>query len=61
MDFFDDLPVASIVFIAGLILTVVAYLSNEINYIEACAAIGFVGAGTFGVGKVRNEAGRGVK
>lgn len=61
MSFFDDLPVASLTFLAGLVLTVIAYVSNEISYLEATAAIGFVGVGSAGIGSARNGSGRGTR
>lgn len=61
LGFLDDIPVATVTFIAGIVLTIIAYISNEIDYLQATAAIGFTGAGSFGIGYVRNQAGRGVK
>lgn len=60
MNALNDLPVASLTFLAGLVCTVIAYISNDISYLEATAAIGFTGVGSYGIGKVRNEAGRGL-
>lgn len=57
----DSFPLTTVVFIVGIVLTVIAYLSNEITYLEATAAIGFTGVGTAAVGEVRNRAGRGVR
>lgn len=57
----DSIGMGTLIMVAGIVLTVVAYISNDISFLEATAAIGFTGVGSYGVGRVRNEAGKGVK
>ena len=61
MKILDDLPLASIVFIAGVVLTVIAYISNDVSYQDALVSLGVLGGGTGALGYVRNQSGRGVK
>jgi hypothetical protein len=61
MDILDDLPVATLSFIAICVLTILAYISKEISYIEAMASVALGGGASFGIGKVRNEAGKGIR
>jgi hypothetical protein len=61
MSFLDDIPVASVTFIASLVCIVIAYISNDLSLEDAFEAIALAGGGSFGIGYVRNQAGRGVK
>jgi hypothetical protein len=61
MDILDDLPVATLTYIAGIVLAVVGYVSNDINLQEAFIALGVLGGGTGAIGYVRNQAGKGVR
>jgi hypothetical protein len=61
VDFLDDLPVATITFIAGLVLIIIGYVSDDISFQTAFESVALVGAGSFGIGHVRNGAGRGVR
>lgn len=57
----DDFPVATVGFIAGVIVTVIAYINGDLTVFEALAAFGFSGVGAGAIGHARNGAGRGVK
>lgn len=57
----DHLPVATVQAYAGIILTLYAYFTGTIDFLEAGAFLGLNGVGAAAVGKVRNESGRGVK
>lgn len=57
----DDVPVASLQFLAGVVLIVLAYISNDLTALEAFGALGLNGGASFGIGYVRNQAGRGVR
>lgn len=57
----DHLPVATLTFLAGVVLTVVAYCNNTIDYDTAMKSILFLGGGSGAIGYVRNQAGKGVK
>jgi hypothetical protein len=61
MGFLDNIPVASITFIVGTALAVVAYVSNDLSIQDTFAAIGYVGGGSGIIGLARNGAGRGVR
>lgn len=61
MKILDDLPLATLTFIAGIVLTVIAYCSNDIGFQQALIALGVLGGGTAGVGYVRNQAGKGIR
>lgn len=61
MSFLDDIPVASITFLASVVVVVIAYVSNDLNVEEAFEALALAGGGSFGIGYVRNQAGRGVR
>lgn len=57
----DNVPLATISFIAGVVVTVIAYISNDLTVFEALAALGFTGVGAGAIGHARNGAGRGVR
>lgn len=61
MSFLNDLPVASLTFIAGTVLVIVATLTGELGITEALKDIGYVGVGSGAIGFARNGAGRGVR
>jgi hypothetical protein len=61
MGFLDKLPLATITFLTGTTLTVVAYLSNDLTIFEAFACLGFSGGGAGAIGIARNGAGRGLR
>lgn len=56
-----DLPVATLVFVAGVTLAIIAYCNGTISYDEAVKSILFIGGGSGAVGYVRNQAGKGVR
>lgn len=57
----DDIPIATISFIAGCILAIVGYVSNDLTVFQALAVCGIVGVGSGQLGVARNGAGRGVR
>ncbi len=61
MSFLDDIPVASITFLAAVVCVVIGYISNDLSLEEAFEAIALAGGGSFGIGYVRNQANRGVR
>ena len=61
MNFFDNLPFASVTYLAGAGLAILAYINGDLSVIQAFEALGLTGGAGFGVGYVRNQAGRGVK
>lgn len=61
MSFLDDIPIATLQTIAGLILAIIAYLNNDFSIFEAFVAVGANTAGAGALGVARNGAGRGVK
>jgi hypothetical protein len=61
LGFLDDVPMATLTFIAGLVLTVIAYVSDDLTVLEAFGALGLTGGASAGIGHARNGAGRGVR
>lgn len=57
----DDLPVATITFLAGVVLTVIAYVSNDVSFQDALVALGALGGGTGALGIARAQSGKGVR
>lgn len=57
----DNLPVASLTFIASVVLIVIGYISNDLSIKDAFEALALAGGGSFGIGYVRNQAGKGVR
>lgn len=57
----DKLPVATLTFLAGLVLIVVGYISNDVNFAKAFELVLFLGGGSAGIGYVRNGAGKGMR
>lgn len=61
MNFLDDLPVATLVFIAGATALIVAALNDEIAFVTLYENLLYLGGACFGIGYVRNQAGKGVR
>jgi hypothetical protein len=61
MNVLDHLPVATLTFLAGLVLIVLGYISNDVTFNDAFKDVLFLGGGSGGIGYVRNQAGKGVK
>jgi hypothetical protein len=57
----DEIPVATLQTVAGIVLAVIAYISKDLSIFQAFAAVGINTAGAGVVGVARNGAGRGVK
>lgn len=60
MSILDNLPFASISYVAGVVLAIIGYLSNDLTVFQAFAAVGITGGAGFGIGYVRNQSGRGI-
>ncbi len=61
MSFLDDLPLATLVSIASIVIVVIAYISNELNVQDALVALGAVLGGTGVVGLARAQSGKGTR
>jgi hypothetical protein len=59
--FLDDIPVATLQTLAGIVLAIIAYISKDLTIFQAFAAVGINTAGAGVVGVARNGSGRGVK
>jgi hypothetical protein len=61
LSFLDDIPMATLVAIAAIVLTIIAYINNDVGFQDALLALGGLlgGAGVLGV--ARNQAGRGIR
>ena len=57
----DKLPLATITFLAGTVVIVIAYINKDLTVLEAFAALGLTGAGSGAIGHARNGAGRGLR
>lgn len=57
----DDLPVGTITFLASIVLIIIAYISNDVGFKEAYESLALAGGASFGIGYVRNQAGRGLR
>ncbi len=61
MSILDELPVATVTFLASIALIAVGYISNDIGFKEAWEALALAGGASFGIGYVRNGAGKGIR
>jgi len=61
MSFLDNVPVATLQTVAGIVLAIIAYVSKDISIFQAFVAVGANTAGAGLIGHARNGAGRGVK
>lgn len=57
----DSLPVATLTFVASIVLIAIAYISNDISFEQAYEALALAGGASFGIGYVRNQAGKGTR
>lgn len=61
MKFLDDMPMATLQALAGIVLAIIAYISKDLTIFQAFAAVGINTAGAGAIGVARNQAGRGVR
>lgn len=61
MDFLDDIPMASLISVASIVIIVIAYISNDLSVGDALLALGASLGGAGVLGHARNGAGRGVR
>jgi hypothetical protein len=61
MSFLDDLPMATVLALAGVIVTIIAYVSNDISFETAMVSLGAELGGAGVIGHARNGAGRGMR
>lgn len=57
----DTLPVATLTFLAGVVILVIACLDGSISVEEAFEKLIYLGGGAGAIGYVRNQAGKGVR
>lgn len=57
----NKIPIATYTFIAGLVLIIIGYINNDVNFDEAFKCVLFLGGGSGAIGYVRNQAGKGIK
>jgi hypothetical protein len=57
----DDLPVATLTFLVGVVLVVVGYVGDDVSFEDAYKAVLYLGGGSGAIGYVRNQAGKGVR
>jgi hypothetical protein len=56
-----DIPVATLTFIGVIVGGLICLANETIGFVEFTAALALAGGGSYGIGKVRNEAGKGIK
>jgi hypothetical protein len=56
----DKLPLATIAFLAGIVLLVIGYADDRMNIEEAFKSLLYLGGATGAIGYVRNQAGKGL-
>jgi hypothetical protein len=61
MKVLDELPVATLTFLVGIALVVVAYIGDDVGFEDAYKAVLYLGGGSGAIGYVRNQAGKGLK
>lgn len=61
MGVLDDVPMASVSFVAGVVLATIGYLNGDLSVFQALAAAGIVAGGGGALGHARNGAGRGMR
>lgn len=59
--FLDEIPLASVVFVVGVLLIILAYIKNDLTIDAAFQNLLFLGGGSGAIGFVRNQAGKGVR
>ena len=57
----DNLPVATITFLASIVLIIIGYINDDVGFKDAFESLLFAGGGSGAVGYVRNQAGKGVR
>ncbi len=61
MNALDNLPLASLAFVAGIVVVVIAYISNDVTVDQALTDLGILGAGTGVLGYARAQSGKGTR
>ncbi len=61
MSFLDNVPLATIITIAGIIGAVIALINNSITFEQFMLSIGAVTAGSGVVGVARAQSGKGIR
>lgn len=59
MKYLDNLPVASIVFVAGLLVVLIGLITGDLSVNEAMEYIAQLGVGTGAIGVARSLGGKG--
>lgn len=57
----DDLPLGSLIAIAGIILSIIGYATGDLTYLEALAGCGITSGGGGAIGLARAQSGKGVR
>lgn len=61
LDFLDNLPIATLAFLAGAVGSVIALANGSIDYQAFLVGLGALGGGAGALGYARTYAGKGVK
>lgn len=57
----DDLPLATLTFLSGVVLLVIGYIDDRFTIEEAFKSLLYLGGASGAIGFVRNAAGKGVR
>ena len=57
----DNIPVATLTFLASIVLIIIGYIDNDVDFKDAFESLLFAGGASGGIGYVRNQAGKGVR
>lgn len=57
----DKIPLATLTFLAGVALLLIAYLNDSVSFDEAWKDLLYLGAACGAIGYVRNGAGKGMR
>jgi len=61
LSFLDDIPMATVIAIAGIIGSIIALIAGDIDFDNFMLAIGATTAGAGVLGVARNQAGKGLR
>lgn len=60
MTVLKTIPLASVLFVSGVVLLTIAYVSNDVSFDKVWEDLLFLGGACGAIGYVRNQAGHGV-
>lgn len=61
MSLLDNLPLGTLISIAGIVLAILGYLGDDLTYLEALAGVGVTSGGGGLIGTARAQSGKGIR